>query len=87
MARKLKIDVVGPLRRGLAMGLNEFAGYGAVSLSALLTGYIAAVYGLRPEPFYPGVGFAAAGLILSMFLVRETHGHVRTEIRNVTQGN
>jgi MFS family permease len=78
----MKIDLVGPLRRGLAMGLNEFAGYGALSLSALLTGYIAAVYGLRPEPFYPGVGFAAAGLILSMFLVRETHGHVRTEIRN-----
>jgi MFS family permease len=78
----MKIDLVGPLRRGLAMGLNEFAGYGAVSLSALVTGYIAAVYGLRPEPFYPGVGFAAAGLILSLLLVRETHGHVRTEIRN-----
>jgi MFS family permease len=78
----MKIDLVGPLRRGLAMGLNEFAGYGAVSLSALLTGYIAAVYGLRPEPFYPGVVFAAAGLILSMFFVRETHGHVRTEIRS-----
>jgi MFS family permease len=78
----MKIDLVGPLRRGLAMGLNEFAGYGAVSLSALVTGYIAAVYGLRPEPFYPGVVFAAAGLILSMFLVRETHGHMRTEIRS-----
>jgi MFS family permease len=76
----MKIDLVGPLRRGLAMGLNEFAGYGAVSLTALLTGYIAAAYGLRPEPFYPGVGFAVAGLFLSIFLVRETHGHVRTEI-------
>jgi MFS family permease len=52
-------------------------------LSALLTGYIAAVYGLRPEPFYPGVGFAVTGLILSMFLVRETHGHVRSEIRKL----
>jgi MFS family permease len=77
----MKIDLVGPLRRGLAMGLNEFAGYGALSLSALLTGYIAAAYGLRPAPFYPGVAFAILGLILSAFLVRETHGHVRAEIR------
>jgi MFS family permease len=76
----MKIDLVGPFRRGLAMGLNEFAGYGAVALTALLTGYIAAAYGLRPEPFYPGVGFAVLGLILSLFLVRETHGHVRAEI-------
>jgi MFS family permease len=81
----MKIDLVGPLRRGLAMGLNEFAGYGAVSLTALLTGYIAAAYGLRPQPFYPGVGFSVVGLILSMFLVRETHGHVRSEIRNVAR--
>jgi len=76
----MKIDLVGPFRRGLAMGLNEFAGYGAVALTALLTGYIAAAYRLRPEPFYPGVGFAVLGLILSLFLVRETHGHVRAEI-------
>ncbi len=76
----MKIDLVGPARRGLAMGLNEFAGYGAVSLAALLTGYLAAAYRLRPEPFYPGVAFAAAGLLLSAFFVRETHGHVRTEI-------
>ena len=76
----MKIDLVGPHRRGLAMGLNESAGYGAVALTALLTGYIAAAYGLRPEPFYPGVGFAVLGLILSLFLVRETHGHVRAEI-------
>ena len=62
------------------MGLNEFAGYGAVSLAALLTGYLAAAYRLRPEPFYPGVAFAAAGLILSAFFVRETRAHVRTEI-------
>jgi MFS family permease len=77
----MKIDLVGPLRRGLAMGLNEFAGYGALSLSALLTGYIAAAYGLRPEPFYPGVAFAILGLFLSAFIVRETHGHVHAEIR------
>src|SRR6516165_4359561 len=77
----MKIDLVGPLRRGLAMGLNEFAGYGALSLSALLTGYIAATYGLRPEPFYPGIAFVVLGLFLSAFLVRDTHGHVRTEIQ------
>jgi len=78
----MKIDLVGPSRRGLAMGLNEFAGYGAVSLTALLTGYIAAAYGLRPQPFYPGVGFAAVGLCLSILVVRETQGYVRTEIRS-----
>src|SRR6185369_1508537 len=55
----MKIDLAGPARRGFAMGLNEFAGYGAVALSALATGYIAATYGLRPEPFYLGVAFVA----------------------------
>ena len=77
----MKIDLVGPLGRGMAMGLNEFAGYGAVSLAALATGYLAAIYGLRPEPFYPGVGFAVIGLVLSVWFVRDTHGHVRSEIR------
>ncbi|HEY7528079.1 MAG TPA: MFS transporter, partial [Candidatus Deferrimicrobiaceae bacterium] len=75
----MKIDLVGPQRRGLAMGLNEFSGYLAVSLAALATGYIAAAYGLRPAPFYLGVGFAALGLFLSLFFVRETHGHARHE--------
>jgi len=75
----MKIDLVGPARRGLAMGLNEFAGYVAVSLSALLTGYLAASHGLRPAPFYPGIAFAALGLLLSMFAIRETHGHARAE--------
>src|SRR5437763_10485561 len=60
----MKIDLVGPTRRGLAMGLNEFAGYIAVSLSALLTGYLAASYGLRPAPFYPGIAFALLGPVL-----------------------
>ncbi|MGH7537022.1 MAG: MFS transporter, partial [Gemmatimonadales bacterium] len=50
----MKIDLVGPERRGLAMGLNEFAGYVAVALTALGTGYLAATHGLRPTPFYPG---------------------------------
>src|SRR5437660_4760385 len=78
----MKIDLVGPERGGLAMGLNEFAGYVAVSLAALATGYVAASHGLRPWPFALGVGFAAAGLLLSVFLVRETHGHARHEARD-----
>jgi MFS family permease len=75
----MKIDLVGPRQRGLAMGLNEFAGYGAVGLSALATGYLASRYAIRPEPFYPGVIYAAVGLVLSAFLVRETHAHARHE--------
>jgi MFS family permease len=78
----MKIDLAGPERRGLAMGLNEFAGYLAVALSALATGHVAAAYGLRPQPFYLGVGFAAVGLGLSAILVRETHRHARHEARN-----
>ena len=79
----MKIDLVGPARRGLAMGLNEFAGYVAVSLSALLTGYLAAADGLRPAPFYPGIAFAVLGLVLSVFFVQETHGHARAEARQL----
>jgi MFS family permease len=75
----MKIDLVGPKRRGLAMGLNEFAGYLAVALSALATGYLAARHGLRPEPFYLGLGFVAIGLVLSLFAVRETKHHVAHE--------
>ncbi|TAK06534.1 MAG: MFS transporter, partial [Candidatus Manganitrophaceae bacterium] len=78
----MKIDLAGPDRRGLAMGLNEFAGYGAVALSALATGYVAAAYGLRPQPFYLGIAFAMTGLLLSALLVRETHGHMRHEAKN-----
>ena len=75
----MKIDLVGPRQRGLAMGLNEFAGYFAVALSALATGWIAARYGLRPEPFYLGVAYVGAGLALSLFAVRETHQFVAHE--------
>jgi MFS family permease len=77
----MKIDLVGPKQRGLAMGLNEFAGYLALSLSALATGYLAATYGLRPVPFLPGVVFALSGLILSIFFIHETHYHARQEAR------
>jgi len=75
----MKIDLVGSDRRGLAMGLNEFAGYGALAGAALLTGWIAARQGLRPDPFYPGIAFVAIGLALSVFFVRETHRHVTLE--------
>ncbi len=78
----MKIDLVGPKQRGLAMGLNEFAGYLAVSLSALATGYLAGVYGLRPAPFLPGIAFAALGLSLSVFFVRETHFYARHEAQS-----
>ena len=75
----MKIDLVGPKQRGFAMGLNEFAGYLALSLSALATGYLAATYGLRPVPFLPGIVFALSGLILSIFFVHETHAHAKQE--------
>jgi MFS family permease len=75
----MKIDLVGSARRGFAMGLNEFAGYGALAGAALLTGWIAARQGLRPDPFYPGVAFVAIGLALSLFFVRETRSHVTLE--------
>jgi MFS family permease len=75
----MKIDLVGAKQRGLAMGLNEFAGYLAVSFSALATGYLAAAYGLRPVPFYPGLVFALLGLFLSLFFVQDTRAHVRHE--------
>jgi MFS family permease len=76
----MKIDLVGPRGRGLAVGLNEFAGYLAVGLTALATGYLASVYGLRPEPFYLGIGYATLGLLISVFLVRDTTEHVRLEM-------
>jgi MFS family permease len=75
----MKIDLVGPAQRGLAMGLNESAGYLAMAASALATGWLASAYGLRPEPFYLGVAFVAIGLALSIVVVRDTSEHVRTE--------
>ena len=75
----MKIDLVGPRRRGFAMGLNEFAGYLAVALSALATGEIASRFGFRPEPFYLGIAFAALGLAVSQLLIRDTIEHARHE--------
>ena len=75
----MKIDLAGPRNRGLAMGLNEFAGYFAVAIAAWSTGYIAARYGLRPEPFYLGIIFVIFGVVLSAFLVKETKSHAAHE--------
>jgi MFS family permease len=75
----MKIDLVGPARRGFAMGLNEAAGYGAVAVTALATGWIAAAHGLRPAPFFLGLAYAALGLGLSTLAVKETHAHARQE--------
>ena len=76
----MKVDIVGPKSRGLAVGLNEFAGYLAVGITAFLTGYIAERYGLRPAPIYPGVAYAILGTALSILVVRDTRAHVRLEM-------
>jgi MFS family permease len=76
----MKIDLVGPKSRGLAVGLNEFAGYLAVGVTAFLTGYLAAQHGLGPVPIYLGIGYAVLGAALSILLVRDTRDHVRLEI-------
>lgn len=75
----MKIDLVGEKDRGFAMGLNEFAGYLSVAIVAFVTGYIASNYGVRPYPFYLGIGLVALGLFSSVFLVRDTRGHVAKE--------
>jgi MFS family permease len=76
----MKVDLVGPKSRGLALGLNEFAGYLAVGATAFATGYIAAAtHALRPDPFYLGIGYAVFGLALSVFAIQDTSAHVRLE--------
>lgn len=75
----MKIDLVGPAKRGLAMGLNEAAGYGAVALTALATGYLAQEWGLRPAPFFLGLAYAGLGLGLSVLFVRETRDFAQQE--------
>ncbi|RWK43625.1 MFS transporter [Mesorhizobium sp.] len=81
----MKVDLVGPKSRGLAVGLNEFAGYLAVGLTAFLTGYLASQYGLRPVPIYLGIGYAVLGAALSILLVRDTRDHVRLEASSHAQ--
>src|SRR5713101_2323493 len=75
----MKVDLVGPKRRGLALGINEFAGYLAVGFTAWVTGYIAGEYALRPQPFYLGIAVAIVGLLLAAFGVRESIDHARLE--------
>jgi MFS family permease len=77
----MKVDLVGPRQRGLAVGLNEFAGYFTLGFTAFLTGYLASRYGLRPAPIYLGVFYAIAGTVLSLFAVRDTRQHVHLEAR------
>ena len=77
----MKIDLAGPQRRGLALGLNEAAGYGAVAVAAAVTGVLAAAYGPRPAPFLLGIGIAVTGLLLSVLFVRETSDYAAEEAR------
>jgi MFS family permease len=77
----MKVDLVGPKRRGFALGLNEFAGYVAVGFTAWITGYIASVYALRPQPFYLGIGVAFAGLLLSLLFAKETRHYATLEAK------
>lgn len=79
MAVIMKIDLVGNKQRGLAVGINEFAGYVSVGIVAFLTGYIANKYGIRPYPFYLGILFSFAGLILSIFFLKDTKTHIQIE--------
>ncbi len=81
MAVNMKIDLAGPRQRGLAMGLNEASGYTAVGVTALVTGYIASLTGLRPEPFWLGIGYALGGLMLSVLMVRDSSAHAELEAR------
>ncbi|TPE46238.1 MFS transporter [Pontibacter mangrovi] len=75
----MKIDLVGEKNRGLAMGINEFAGYLAVGLAAFLAGYLASTTGEVTMAFVPGIGFSLAGLLLTLFFVKDTHAHVQAE--------
>jgi MFS family permease len=81
MTVNMKIDIVGPARRGFALGLNESAGYGAAGLATLLSGYLAVAYGLRHGPFTVGIAFPVVGLLLSLFFVRETQEYVHLEAK------
>lgn len=81
MTVNMKIDLIGPARRGLALGINETAGYLGVAVTALATGYLATAHGLRPAPELLGVAYVAAGLLLSIFLIRDTAAHAELEKR------
>jgi len=82
MTVNMKIDLVGTQQRGLALGLNEFAGYVSVALIGFITGYIAALYGLKPYPFYLGIIFPIVGFLISLLLVKDTKAFTELEIKN-----
>ena len=81
MTVNMKIDLVGRKRRGLALGLNEFAGYVSVAIVGFVTGYLAATFGLKPYPFYLGIAFALLGLLISFFVVKDTRKFTLLEIK------
>ena len=85
MTVNMKIDLVGRKRRGLALGLNEFAGYVSVALVGFVTGYLAATFGLKPYPFYLGIAFALLGLLISFFVVKDTRKFTLLEIKEQEQ--
>ena len=85
MTVNMKIDLVGRKRRGLALGLNEFAGYVSVALVGFITGYLAATFGLKPYPFYLGIAFAFLGLLISFLLVKDTRKFTLLEIKEQEQ--
>jgi MFS family permease len=85
MTVNMKIDLVGKKRRGLALGLNEFAGYVSVAIVGFVTGYLAATYGLKPYPFYLGIIFALLGLLISFFVVKDTRKFTLLEIKEQEQ--
>ena len=82
MTVNMKIDLVGKERRGLALGLNEFAGYVSVALVGFVTGYLASAYGLKPYPFYLGIAFVILGLVISWVIVKDTRKFTALEIKN-----
>lgn len=85
MTVNMKIDLVGKEKRGLALGLNEFAGYISVALVGFLTGYIAATFGLKPYPFYLGIAFSVLGFIISLSIIKDTKKFTLLEIENEQQ--
>ncbi len=85
MTVNMKIDLVGKEKRGLALGLNEFAGYVSVAVVGFLTGYLAATYGLKPYPFYLGIAFSVLGFIISSSIVKDTKKFTLLEIENQQQ--
>lgn len=85
MTVNMKIDLVGKEKRGLALGLNEFAGYIAVAIVGFATGYLASIYGLKPYPFYIGIGFAVIGTLLSVIIVRDTKQFLMLETKSQDQ--